>query len=271
MATFIKQISKPVKPVLNTAHSLANGLIADLAFYEGNGTTVADTVAGRNASFVNTPTWVRSASPVGYGWAMDIDTAADGLKVTTTAALNGTQSSSFQCIFKLDSFPPVGQSYLANIYGDDVDFTQTSCIWRIGSQGLSTLAKRVGINFRPDASTDTDIENNTDLSTGVWYDVIITTDGVNVTWYINGVLDTQKAYTITPQASTTDWYIGRLDNTNDNFRWFDGQILLIRRWTRALTLAEVQSLYGNPFQIYYSSSFQKNPLKPRPFAPGLAR
>lgn len=243
----MSSIVKPQVPVINWSNPLTRNLVVDLPFFEGGNTNPVDLVTRKKTTAVNTPTW----SVGKFGKALNPDVAGDGVFQTTDARLRVSQINSFECLIYIRNFPPVGQDYLGNIYGDDDDSTSTSALWRIGSQGLDTLNKRFGINFRPDPSTDTDQENDNDLPQNQWVHVVVVTNGTTITWYVDGVLDTQKAYTITPQANTLNWYVARFNSAASNTRWFDGLVSYIRRWdNRALTAREVTTLYLDPWVLY---------------------
>lgn len=241
---------KPVLPVINSGSNFAKLLTHDFLFSEGSGRPI-DTVKKFLLTKVGSPTWGNTP----YGAAGVFPGSGQNGYSFTHNNDSILQKTSFQVILHINSFPGIGQAYLANLLGDDDDTSAVSAIWRIGSQGDSALAKRIGINFRPDAVTDTDTQNNNDLSTATWYDIVVVTDGTNITWYINGKLDTQSAYNITPQSNTLDFYIGH-QNAGASYRPFDGKIALMRLWNgRALTHTEVRSLYVNPWQLYSKKSF----------------
>jgi hypothetical protein len=84
---------------------------------------------------------------------------------------------------------------------------------------------------------------NTTLSTGVWYHVVITYDGVNtVKFYVNGVSDgTANVSSWNESGGVTYTTIGSLKGVAN---FFNGKIDEVATWGRALSDSEVTELYN---------------------------
>lgn len=232
-------------------HPLNQGLVGwwmGLPHNSGSN-TLFDLMGLNNGTLTNGPTW--TAGQNGFG-AVRFDGVDDYVNCGRTAQMQCTAISTFEIYLWINSFPGSGKLYISNLFSDDSNTTTLSSIWRIGSQGSSSYAKRIGINFCDTANRDT--QNNTDLTAQVWTHVVVTTDGTNARWYLNGQLDTTSAYTYTPRSSSANFYIGASADWGGGgggTRNFDGVISSIRYWpTRALSASEVAALYDQTLRGY---------------------
>lgn len=174
--------------------------------------------------------------------ARDFNGSTDNLSHSDSSLLDCPQSASMGCWVYIDAFGVSGDAYLLNIFSDEPNDDSGTAILRLGSQGSAALAQRIGVNFHD--GSDHDIENDTDLSTGVWTHIAFTTDGTNIRFYINGALDTTKAYTITPTQKSQAWCVGALNNGG---REFDGRIAELFYYGRTLSADEiVREMYRAP-------------------------
>ena len=90
------------------------------------------------------------------------------------------------------------------------------------------------------------INGTSALSTGVWHHVAVTLNGTTGTLYVDGVsVGTNSAMTLNPASlgSTTLNYIGKSQYADPNL---DGQIDQFRIYNRALSAAEVLTLFQTP-------------------------
>jgi hypothetical protein len=92
--------------------------------------------------------------------------------------------------------------------------------------------------------------STTILALNTWYHIVVTFDGTNVRFYINGALDNTFAtsWTLPNNASPTNITIGANTDGVTRFYPFTGTIDEFSLWNTALPLATVQSMYngGNP-------------------------
>ena len=84
--------------------------------------------------------------------------------------------------------------------------------------------------------------NQTTLSTNTLYHYVITWDGTNVITYKNGSVETSAASTKTLKAVPVNFAIG---GTPINAQYINGLVDEVGFWSRALTSAEVASLYNS--------------------------
>jgi len=80
----------------------------------------------------------------------------------------------------------------------------------------------------------------------VWYHTVVTWDGTNLVYYVNGVLDTSVTSDRTAIPSGTGLEIGRRwDNQSNPNAYWDGSIAAVRVYNRPLTSNEVLANYNS--------------------------
>ncbi len=84
------------------------------------------------------------------------------------------------------------------------------------------------------------------LQLNTWSNIVFTYDGSSLNLYVNGVLKSQKAGTITLKNTTcnTGITIGELNQNNGFWYYTDGKLDDIGIWNRALTQDEITNLYN---------------------------
>ena len=88
------------------------------------------------------------------------------------------------------------------------------------------------------------VSGGTAVDTGVWYHVVGVYDGNTITTYLNGQADRSAVVgSVAIQYNTNPFYIGQTPGTS----YFKGVIDDIRIYDRALSGAEIQSLFGRFF------------------------
>lgn len=92
--------------------------------------------------------------------------------------------------------------------------------------------------------------STTILALNTWYHIVVTFDGTNVRFYINGALDNTFAtsWALPNNSSPTNITIGANSDGVTRYTPFTGTIDEFSLWNTALPLATVQSMYngGNP-------------------------
>ena len=102
------------------------------------------------------------------------------------------------------------------------------------------------------------IRGGSSLAKNTWYHAVITYNGTNPDFYVNGVLETKTLVTNNNQSKTlTDipglgvWRIGSVNNGGSVANSFNGTIDEVGFWNRSLSAAEISSLYALSNGTYY--------------------
>lgn len=196
-----------------------NGLIAHYSFDENSGDTAHDS-SGNNlhGQLINNPSWVDGIK----GKAIYFNTASSAVSVSgiiTNTALT------ISCWIYLYSFGGGG----------------TGRILDNGKLQMFTEAGKLGF----DNNAVTDIYSaNSSISLNIWIHACVTraTSSQNIIWYINGQTSGSGGDAGAVANGTTNLFIG---NRSDLARKLDGKIDDLRIFNRALSAAEVWSLYSS--------------------------
>ncbi len=87
------------------------------------------------------------------------------------------------------------------------------------------------------------------LTVGQWYVAALTYDGSTARLYVDGVDVANAAQTGTVTPSDPETFIGGYDSGATIWDGFNGAIVFVHWWDRALTNAEIRSLSSDPFQL----------------------
>lgn len=241
-------IRKPAQPIINWNHPLAKNLVQDFEFWEGSGVTPRELVLNRAGAFSNSPAFGRSP----YGPAMTFPSSYTGIITYADSAFyNSGKVTSVEFLIYLNSFTSSTFQNIAQIIGDNNN-TNLTATWGLGQ--FNTPASQGLLNLDFFNGGDQTAVSTSQLSLSTWTHCVITTDGVNANFYIQGKLDRAVAYTVTPGTQQTNsWFVGGQGN---GARAIDGRLAYVRRWNnRALNANDVWSLYNNPFQMFRKPNF----------------
>jgi len=194
-------------------------------------------------------------------------------KIDQGASLNGTTSKVLSTISS-----GLGGSFTVNIWAYKVSgfwnmpwyshVASYNNYWAcIGDNGSGK------IRFQMYDGTNNPFLDSTSTPSGSAWHMITTvrnttTDQLLI--YIDGVLDCTPATDTTTSTPTySNFYLG----TQNNSAFFNGYLDECGVWSRALTSAEIQSLYGGGFGYAYplSSSFKTRQMRPALFKPGNSK
>jgi len=84
-------------------------------------------------------------------------------------------------------------------------------------------------------------DSTRDYNDDQWHHVVGTYDGSLASLYVDGILESETAASGDISYPTANSAIGR--NANENNRYWDGLIDEVKIWARALSAAEVETLY----------------------------
>jgi len=114
--------------------------------------------------------------------------------------------------------------------------------FRFDSDGTTTPEDQIHFNYGGNGAGDVNGNGSSGyLADGVWHFVVGTWDGTNQVLYVDGVANAANTSTDPITGDDYDFTIG--EAPDDTGRAFDGAIAEVAIFTRALSSAEVQSLY----------------------------
>ncbi len=195
------------------------GLVGHWSFDEGT-STIAHDVSGneRHGSFLGAPEWV----PGKKGKALDFDGVDD--YVTTTANRGSHSAITVSAWFRFEG--SIGDSYRAIISGQSADFFI----------GKNTGNSNIGVQ---DGSYNSGIAVGTNAWDGAWHHIAYTFSGGTGAVYLDGVSVGSGAFS----GGTGAIWIGQ-ENEGNGYD-FNGKIDDVRFYSRALSPAEIASLYSS--------------------------
>lgn len=165
-------------------------------------------------------------------------TGSSPSKTTTTAVFpSGSNAKSFSLWFDSDSATDRGWLIAG---GSDVD-----------SQAFGLFIQDDDLYFHGNGGAyDVTLMTDT-ISQGTWTHVVITYDGTNIRFYLNGTLTVgPTARTLNTAASQAIWFGGR--KNGDANGWFDGGLTRIGVWSKTLSAEEVTTLYNGGSGLTYA-------------------
>jgi hypothetical protein len=244
---------KPPSPVLQRGHPLAKGLVAAWPFFEGGGGSLNDLSGNRNTGILtNGPAWTGGQ----FGSAL-LFTAASSQSVivpnsasfnfatlTLSAWFRTTTTGADQDLLRQDGNPSGTRNWG----------------FRVSSgNNLQAFTIFGGVPILTSAATVTD---------GKWHHgvLILKQNGGNtdLTLYLDGQSVATGTATALNPTPTQSVYIGYSEWAEP----FNGSIDAVSFYNRALSAAEVEQLYFDPFVIYRTRSRWWESLTPTYYFPG---
>jgi hypothetical protein len=197
------------------------------ASYPGTGTTWTDLSGnGNTGTLTNGPTYDRAS-----GGAIAFDGVNDGVNIPHNSNIDIRNQITIECFFYLNSFTPGGPN--------------TDRIT------LITKSYSYYMTVNPSGKIDTYFygtggyySSNSSINLNQWTHAVVTFNGSNINWYINGIIDKSlsQSGTITPLRDG-DLSIGR--ELFENYgRGMSGKISKASLYNRALSAAEIQKNYN---------------------------
>lgn len=213
---------KPAFPNLRRSHPLAPSLAAAWEMYEGSDTTkFNDIVSGvYNATILNTTmlSWIGTDA----GWGLDWPGGTGGGRAVSIPSLTTGTTFSLEARLRL-------RVVTAGQYGSLL--TDTG-----GNAGFFRKGANVNYYFGGDHL------NNTALTAGLWYHVVLSVNAGAGQWYLNGVPDGTIA-SVTTQTLTTMFQ----DSGSEAFQ---GTLSFMRVWlNRALTQADAEAQNADQWEL----------------------
>lgn len=177
-----------------------------------------------------------------------------------TGDIDLTGNYSFSVWVKVENQPALDNSDpIINKY-DDLPYTGGYEFKYMNDSGTYKIC-----NTAHNSTPSTKCVNQT-LTAGTWYHLVLTHDGTNDRFYVDGSehASSPVANTDNASANTKNTTIGAFGYSTpmsgDLARYFDGIIDEVGIWSRALTTAEVITLYNNGNGLYYDGVKSRNGL-----------
>ncbi len=233
------------KPTLGTqldwANPLNSGLAAFWVFNENGGDKVYDLSGNTNTGTLTNIAFPSTSTsgwnPGRLGPAIVFDGADDYIGVGNTASLSITQAATVEAwIYR-------------NTNTSTRDIIVSKGWYAAGTNGYVFLVRSNYLVGNIGDAVSTQSINGPVISEQVWHHVAFTFDGSYLKLYLDGSsAATPVVQTLTPVTNVRDFIIG-FDITGSVYR-FNGIIDSVRVYNRALTDAEIQELYINPYGMF---------------------
>ena len=234
----------------DTTYSLMSGLVA---YYNFNGGNLNDSSGYNNNIVFNNaiPTTDRNGVPNN---AYLFDGSTSYMEVANSPSLN-PENITLYAIFKVNGFY-AGEDHGNFILQKDWDQADGQYILQytdfVNPTGLpDTLHEIFDAGYGNDNNTPNTAgvkSTNIYVTTGTWYRLAYTYDGMVANLYLNGnLIGTTSKLSVPFSPNTADLHIGRNEDPSGLFPfWFNGVIDEIRIYNRALTSKEIGSLVHLP-------------------------
>jgi len=233
--TITKSVTMPI-PSPSTACTFPSGCVGYWKLDEISGSTL-DSVNTNNGTLINSPTQ-GAAGKIGTCYTF-VDTSSQSISMGEVSALKLPKLS-------------VSAWFKATINHYDCIVSEIngslSAGWAITTE-LSKLRCRLGDN----ATHAINIDGTTNVITGAWFHVVLTSDGTYGKMYINGKQEGGNVafpYNLAYGTGSDGYFrIGARGSLPGQF--FNGSIDEVGIWNRALTAAEVSTLYNSGNALAY--------------------
>lgn len=219
----------------NLLHPISQDMVGCWTFSEGAGIITHDYSGNGNAGMLtnmNSADWVGSQN----GFVLDFDGTEDFVDVGDTSSLDidGNKLTLLAWVNTTTNFRViVGKSH-SNIHTGPF----YKYLLFVGSGSLA---------FRIDA---TEISGGV-INDGIWHQVVGTYDGANMYSYVDSIQIASSSKTGNIQTSNQNFRIGAR-HTDTMSEFFAGKIDTAMVWTRALSAAEIRTLYVNPYMMFHA-------------------
>ena len=243
-------LPKPPSPRLNVAHPLSNGLIFSIPINEGTNTANIHDLSGNEASGTQQGTIAWEGSP--YGHSLRLDGSSGYIDFGDVDKVD-VQKVSFLVLVKINSLATSKVFIAKDETGQRQFLIQTD---PASSDEIDAIVFSSNGNFRRRRT------NNANLTTGIYYNIIVTWDG-GVSYpkvYVNGVLKTgaNSGSGIDMDMTTAKLLIGESEIVS---KLISANFAAVTIWDRVLSQNEISQLHHDPFCMYrFPNIFSIYPL-----------
>ena len=228
---------------INRLHPLASGLVGCWLFNEGSGLKVNDLSGNNNHGtltnfepFSSTSGWSGSSR----GTTLQFDGTDDLVDCGNNESLNIVKSITIESLIFLKGFGETG-------FGRIIDKQHATS----NSYSLLVISGNATIGFVSGASSATSLAGSMTLNKLIHS--VISYNGSDVKFYIDGILNRTVNFTTNPPSSTNKFYIGNNLATSASFNGF---IYKISIWNHSLSEIEIKKLYINPYSMFGLSNIR---------------
>lgn len=181
-----------------------------------------------------------------YLASKDTAGATGHVQVGTVLGTSPPSTQSIELWMRTDTKPQGGGSdYASHIYS----FSGSALVNELDSSSPDAFGRLIILNTgQLSVSQTLGLASNGSVKSGVWNHVVVTCDGSNVKFYINGVLDVtissaQKIFSSTTGTGLSGYTIGASPAGLGNNNRCRADIKEVSFWTKALTQAEITAHY----------------------------
>jgi len=241
----MSNIIKPFRGAqLNKAHPLAHDIVGAWLLNEGSGNIIFDASGyGHNGAITASPIW--AAGPTGgvlnFSLSVDNDTIIIPATSKFDSVVGANSEYTISTWFKTDATSIGSTQYL--FMKGRISEESPAIGLRVNVSGVIEHSFFGGGSSRVLTGMKT-------VDDQIWHHVVATYSalGGRHVIYVDGIEDNSGVQTIQIDAHTYNVSIGsRVSQISDEF---DGNIAQTYFWNRALTVAEVRSLYTDPYAMF---------------------
>jgi len=215
-------------------------------FDDGSGVTATDSGSGgNNGSFVNTPTWV--AGHIGTGALLFTYFSPPDqqyVNVGTPTAVDITGNLTISVWFNATDILPAGDYSYQGLAGKGYDgaLDTQQYLFRFSQDSGGAQYIDCG-TYAAGNDHFTRYAFGTDITTGVWHNLICRFDGSTWKIYLDGTEKSSLTDGTPPQAGSANFWIADEDTSGLSVpRSFSGTLDDVRLYNRALTTQEIADL-----------------------------
>jgi len=209
-----------------------SGLVGYWQMNEGSGSTAYDDSGNVNTGTINGATWVDGK----YGKALSFDGVDDYVGIPYSTSLDLTSKIAVEAWVNPNDIVKADQYVMGR--------RDTVNSWQLV---MSDNRIRLIIYQSDDSEKSSSLF--TGLTVGTWFHIVGVANGSYVRLYVNGVaVGSPTAYDGTIKSSSDAVYVSAANLHPD--RYFDGIIDGVRIYNRALSAAEISTLYYSGLQSY---------------------
>jgi hypothetical protein len=249
----------PVGKLVNKGHFYGKNCIAAYLFNEGSGSNLYDLSAKRvwddnnHGTLQNTPTWV----PNGLCFEQ---AQSEYVLLPDTGAFNVSEGTII-CWFILETV----NSFHGGLFhmGQTADGAGIPFRFIVVDSDIAVFGSKLFVTVDAGAVTN-NVYGDTQLSLDVLYQAVVTGDGIEYKFYLNGIDDglniqagaNNGVWLDVPYGdySTRQFNIGRMfRQTGGHQDKFDGTMLAQFHFDKALSPAEILHNYYKPMDMFYPS------------------